>query len=170
MPTYRPIPGCPGYFAGSDGHIYSAKRWTGTAWIITDKPQRQLKEGCYKDRYKYVSICCGGRKGLRKVHTLIAEAWHGPRPDGLQVCHRDNDRFNNRPDNLRYDTRESNALEYVGVTVPEVIELRSLTTPAEIHEWAEGRGFSYDKAAKIYDGRTCAYIDVEPAPRRTNTQ
>ena len=36
------------------------------------------------------------------VHQLVAEAWHGAIPYGMQVDHIDFDRQNNTPGNLRY--------------------------------------------------------------------
>lgn len=42
------------------------------------------------------------------VHRLVLLAFVGPCPDGLQACHNDGDRENNRPDNLRWDTPSSN--------------------------------------------------------------
>ena len=47
-------------------------------------------------------------KKVRLVHQLVMEAFFGPRPEGLDTCHRDNDKTNNSLGNLRYDTRESN--------------------------------------------------------------
>lgn len=47
-------------------------------------------------------------KKVRFVHHLVMEAFVGKRPPGLDTCHRDNDKTNNKLSNLRYDTRESN--------------------------------------------------------------
>jgi hypothetical protein len=43
-----------------------------------------------------------------KVHSLIAEAFIGKRPVGLDVSHKDGDATNNAPDNLLYETRKDN--------------------------------------------------------------
>lgn len=45
------------------------------------------------------------------VHTLVLEAFVGPRPENLEACHNDGDPSNNRPENLRWDTKSSNALD-----------------------------------------------------------
>jgi hypothetical protein len=42
------------------------------------------------------------------VHILVCEAFHGPRPDGMDVAHGDGVRTNNRSDNLRWATRVDN--------------------------------------------------------------
>jgi hypothetical protein len=43
------------------------------------------------------------------VHTLVAEAFLGIRPEGMMVCHRDDVKRNNRASNLYYGTQKQNA-------------------------------------------------------------
>lgn len=47
------------------------------------------------------------------VHGLVAEVFIGPRPEGLDVCHNDGDKSNNRASNLRYDTHSENQKDEV---------------------------------------------------------
>lgn len=54
----------------------------------------------------------GGQQGLY-VHHVVAAAFHGPRPDGLDVCHCNGDLTDNRPENLRYDTANGNMRDAV---------------------------------------------------------
>lgn len=68
---------------------------------------RVLKQ--QRDRYGYLRVAIGGR--MRKVHTLVVEAFLGPRPPGMEVCHADGSRDNNHISNLRYDTRAGNAAD-----------------------------------------------------------
>jgi hypothetical protein len=42
------------------------------------------------------------------VHQLVALAFLGETPEGMEVCHWDDDKPNNRLGNLRHDTREGN--------------------------------------------------------------
>lgn len=65
------------------------------------------------DSSGYLQIVLGdGQRGrCFKVARLVAEAFIGPRPAGLQVCHNDGVRTNNEVKNLRYDTREGNAAD-----------------------------------------------------------
>ena len=41
-------------------------------------------------------------------HRIVMEAFVGPRPEGMECCHYDGDRLNNRLDNLRWDTPKNN--------------------------------------------------------------
>jgi hypothetical protein len=50
----------------------------------------------------------GKRRPGIKVHRLVLEVFVGPRPEGLECCHWDGNRKNNRLENLRWDTRASN--------------------------------------------------------------
>lgn len=55
-----------------------------------------------------VGLCVNGILRTRRVHQLVAEAFIGPRPDGLVICHDDGNPAHNTPENLRYDTQRSN--------------------------------------------------------------
>jgi hypothetical protein len=54
--------------------------------------------------YRYIKW---GKKNYQ-VHSLIAKAFLGDRPDGLDVDHIDGKKDNNHPSNLRYVTRSQN--------------------------------------------------------------
>ncbi len=45
------------------------------------------------------------------VHHLVAEAFIGPRPDGMVVCHKNDNGFENTPDNIVYGDRDTNELD-----------------------------------------------------------
>lgn len=65
------------------------------------------------DSSGYLHVCLGNGHGNRsfEVARLVAEAFLGPKPPGMQVCHNDGNRINNVVRNLRYDTREGNAAD-----------------------------------------------------------
>ena len=48
------------------------------------------------------------RRKTYRVASLIAEAFLGPRPDGYDVAHEDEDSLNNQLGNLEYRTRKYN--------------------------------------------------------------
>lgn len=63
--------------------------------------------------YPLVSLYTQGKNQMRYVHTLVAEAFIGTRPEGTEVCHNDGDPTNNHVDNLRYGTSSDNELDKV---------------------------------------------------------
>src|SRR3546814_12305779 len=55
------------------------------------------------------------------VHDLVTEAFIGPKPRGLEVCHNNGTRNDNRLVNLRYDTRSANAMDrHLHGTLPHI--------------------------------------------------
>ena len=80
---------------------------------------RLPKEGCRAS--KYDNVWTFGTKdektgymilaGSIRVHQVVCTAFHGLEPEpNMVVDHIDNNRCNNRPDNLRWFTRIENAL------------------------------------------------------------
>jgi hypothetical protein len=59
--------------------------------------------------YLRVGLRSNNKYYSRFVHTLVMLAFVGPKPDGMQVCHNDNNPFNNNLSNLRYDTPKGNS-------------------------------------------------------------
>lgn len=55
---------------------------------------------------KYLSVRIDNR--TRYVHQLVALSFLGPRPDGMQVNHKDTNKFNNAATNLEYVTQQKN--------------------------------------------------------------
>jgi hypothetical protein len=92
---WRTVPGHPDYEVSSLGRVRSWKR-----------PKAPLLMRPFVDRAGYVSLRIDGRRVL--VHRAVAAAWHGPCPEDREVDHINNVRGDNRPENLRYLTREEN--------------------------------------------------------------
>lgn len=70
------------------------------------------------------------------VHRLVYEAFVGPIPEGMFVCHNNGDPLDNRPDNLRVDTHEGNMRdrELHGNTPRGLRSGRTLVTPEQVDE------------------------------------
>jgi len=64
-----------------------------------------------KKGYQLVVLSKPGCRVYRYVHRLVTEAFLGKPPYGLEVCHNNGVRADNRLENLRYDTRRNNALD-----------------------------------------------------------
>lgn len=69
---------------------------------------RVLKPGVGHNGYPLVSLWSDGVGTSRTVHSLVAEAFIGPRPAGKDICHSTGNRNDPRLANLRYDTRAAN--------------------------------------------------------------
>lgn len=61
--------------------------------------------------YPTVQLHDRGKRKLVTVHSLVAAAFKGPRPRGLDICHKDGNNSNSKPRNLRYGTRLSNVAD-----------------------------------------------------------
>lgn len=118
----RPIPKCPGYFAGSDGSIWSTWKFKGVGYagkchqVMTDVPQRKLKPDLRKtdNRARYTVKTASGRYRRAYGSHFILEAFIGPRPRGMEACHKDGDCTNDSVGNLRWGTTVSNKDDMVG--------------------------------------------------------
>lgn len=99
---WRPVVGFEGWYEVSD--LGRVRRSTEAP---TSHPARILKPGLRRG-YHGVSLCKYGVVTQRLVHSLVAEAFIGPCPEGLEVGHEDNDRGNNRVGNLSYLTHKQN--------------------------------------------------------------
>jgi len=110
MPVeYRPIPSWPGYVAGDDGSIWSCLKRGGRIWTLTDN-WRQRKLTLDYRGYLVLSMRRQGckRSFVMQSHRLVLEAFAGPCPEGMECCHYDGNRTNNKLTNLRWDTRKGN--------------------------------------------------------------
>lgn len=67
------------------------------------------------DHYVKVRLKLNGTGSTRNVHALVAAAFLGPRPDGLEVCHNNGQHHDNRAANLRYDTHSANQRDTVAL-------------------------------------------------------
>jgi hypothetical protein len=96
---WRPVVGYEGHYEVSDaGRVRSLKR--GRVAL--------LKYRVSTKGYPFVQLYLNGKQITRYVHALVAEAFNGPRPDGLEVRHLDGDNTNNVPSNLTYGTHAEN--------------------------------------------------------------
>lgn len=93
---YRPWPCAPRYLAGEDGSI------VGPSGRVL-RPLLRKRDG-----YLVVTVYVGPRRWPAMVHLIVAEAWHGPRPEGLEVAHGNGVQTDCRPENLRWATHLEN--------------------------------------------------------------
>jgi ribosomal protein L37E len=73
---------------------------------------RQLTPSKTKNGYMMVALCRVSGKKYYTVHRLVYESFNG-KQDGLDICHNDGSRTNNRLENLRSDTRAGNMSDII---------------------------------------------------------
>lgn len=104
---WRDVVGYEGiYRVSSLGRILSLPRIDagGRRW-----PGRILKQHLGSGGRPEVNLTRNGKQKVRRVHQLVAEAFLGPCPEGMVVCHWDDIRTNNVVTNLRHGTIQDNA-------------------------------------------------------------
>lgn len=97
----RDVVGFPGYRVGDDGSVWAARQ--GQLWR---KLRPALRSG-----YPRVVLYRDGKRCHRTVHRLVLESFVGPCPPGMEACHADGNPSNSRLQNLRWDTKSSNAAD-----------------------------------------------------------
>lgn len=69
---------------------------------------RPVKSHIMPNGYVQAQLWMHNKAFHRYVHRLMLEAFVGLCPEGMECCHNDGNRQNNRLDNLRWDTHLSN--------------------------------------------------------------
>lgn len=102
MAEIRPIRRFPGYGISREGRVFR----------IEDTRQRKApyELSQHHNRYGYlqVGLVLNGEQKKVVTHLLVLEAFCGPRPNGMEACHFNGVRDDNRAENLRWDTPSAN--------------------------------------------------------------
>jgi hypothetical protein len=111
------------------------------------KPGQMLSLSLMKIGYHMVNPVVDGKNVPMYVHRLVAEAFVGPCPAGLEVNHKDGDKTNNVVTNLEYVTHGENmrharrlGLIHDRCTIPDTVVRR-------VRKLRQG-GMSYSKIVK----------------------
>ena len=111
---WKPVNGYEGiYEVSSHGRVRSLDRTVTRSGGQVRRKGKVLRATLNPGGYPVVSLYRQGRPKNRYVHALVAEAFFGTRPKGMEVCHNDGDPTNNHLDNLRYGTSSDNELDKV---------------------------------------------------------
>jgi hypothetical protein len=95
----KPIPGYSPYYASDDGRVW--------------RDGRPRSSRPHRNDYLMVTLSIRGRQFTRYIHRLVCAAFHGPCPSGMECRHLNNDRQDNRPENLEWATRADNLADKV---------------------------------------------------------
>lgn len=116
---WKPVPSEPGTLASSMGRVLLAPNYAplpnGGFRLYTPEPRLgNVAKASKTARHEYRHIMVKRydkhrRQAPRKVHQLVCEAFHGPKPfDAAVVIHKDENALNNRPENLKWGTQKEN--------------------------------------------------------------
>jgi len=116
--VWKHVPSEPGVLASNMGRILQPPSYTpmgnGGFRAYLPKPRlgqvsRSKKDAAHS--YRIIMLRRDNKAGQspRKVHQLVCEAFHGPRPfPKAVVIHLDEDAHNNKPENLKWGTQKEN--------------------------------------------------------------
>ncbi len=112
MEMWRPVVGREGlYEVSSEGRVRSVDRVVVRSDGVSRRfPGVLLKPQFRPDGHTQVAVGVGR---MRKVHSLVLEAFAGPRPDSMEALHGNGDAADNRIENLRWGTKSENMLDRV---------------------------------------------------------
>ena len=99
---YRRVQGYPDYIISNYGEVYSTFKY-GTCW-------RELKPNIDKYGYKKVVLCNNGIRKDATIHALVGNAFVGLREGELTFDHEDQNKLNNRADNIRLATKSEQTI------------------------------------------------------------
>ena len=107
LEEWRPVVGYEGYYEVSSlGRVHSLSKRAQTA--SAGGILRQTLMGKPGHMRLTVSFSVGGKRKNGPVHRLVAAAFLGPCPDGMEVAHGPGGPHDNRLGNLSYKTHQAN--------------------------------------------------------------
>jgi hypothetical protein len=153
---WKSIPGFQHYEASNLGRI----RRIETGRIM----QPSMSKG-----YWHTLLCENGKRSIHRLHKLVCLAFHGQRPDGYVINHKDGNKMNNLPENLEYTTPKGNTHHaiksgrfgnniYSVETIQEVVDLLKQTSPRLTYaQIAEKTGVNPRTIASIRNRQSIIY-------------
>ena len=129
---------------------------------------RILTQTLLPNGYYVVSLSNGPRRKKRAVHRLVAEAFLGPCPEGMETLHGPNGKADNKPGNLRYGTHITNVEDRIGegtglikLNRIKAAEIRQRVGAGELRPMiAEEFGISVPTVCQIVNGQRW-YLPLE---------
>lgn len=113
---WRAIHGYDGvYQASAGGHVRRVKAEHGTR---AGRILRGWVDGA--TGYRRVGLSTNGRPIVRTVHDIVAKTFHGERPNGMYVNHRNGHKLDNRAHNLEWATPAENNAHAIAIGLHRV--------------------------------------------------
>lgn len=176
------ISGYEGFYEVSSFGLLRTWRVKGNKQGVLRKEAAQMSPGKNSNGYRTVRLAKNKKATTLKIHSLVAETFIGPRPDGTEINHKDGCKTNNRVENLEYVTRSENqkhayrlGLKTVAVyepdrgedgsnailTTDQVIEMRRLRKEGMLfRQLAKRFGVSFVCAWDAVKGKTWKHLPI----------
>lgn len=172
---WRAVVGYEGAYEVSNlGRVRSVDRVTthGRRWRGRMLRQRTTCWG-----YAEVQLRWGDQPEHKKIHTMVLEAFVGPRPEGLEARHRDDDKSNNQLDNLMWGTSAENKADAIAngrfargersglakIRDADVLIVLQAVIEAPTRVVAQRFGVSSTAVSHLVQRRTFAHVSVPDA-------
>lgn len=120
---FADIPGCPGYQCNRAAQFRSLPRQTAkgirggrvveAAGQLVRVPRILTPQYNRSSGRMHVHLVRDGHPWFPTVAQVVALTFHGPCPPGQQVCHQDENKWNNWAGNLEYATGEANRAAFL---------------------------------------------------------
>ena len=174
------VPGFENYHVSDQGRIVS-KINPGNHKYDSDY-SREISLTPNKYGYVIVNLFGNGKKNIpRSVHGLVMEAFVGPRPDRMDIRHKNGIRDDNRLVNLEYGTRSENMSDakkhgtllieerhhQTKISREDAVEIIQLCKSRAMPQWKIGDmyGITQQGVSDIFRGK-CWYSLDEYRPER----
>lgn len=108
----RHVPGVEGYAVGDDGSVWGCRRPSRNRASEFRSWRRLCPSKNKTTGYWVVTLVASGKRRQFRVHCLVLESFVGPR-EGLKGLHWDDNKDNNRLQNLRWGTTKDNVSDCI---------------------------------------------------------
>lgn len=165
---WRSVPGYAGRYEVSNlGRVRSLPNSRRRTTLVL-KPASAKRGG-----YPVVNLTTSGsQQRVWFVHRLVALAFLGPCPDGMEVCHNDGDTSNAALSNLRYDTPVGNQADRLAhgtsnrgsanglavLTEEQARTLKEVLAIKSIADVARETGVNYSTLRNIKNGSNWGWV------------
>ena len=161
-PNIKPIDGKQGYFADSDGNIYTL--WTNKDYhgLVMQARFKKLTFSKSKSGHLVVSF---GRNDKELVHRVIYKTFVGEVPNGNVIRHLNDDPSDNRVSNLAAGTQKENMMDAgkngrfkTKLNAEQVIKIKGLKGFKKRKEVADEFSVSEGTIKNIWNNRAWEWI------------
>jgi len=164
--VWATIPEFPYYEASSRGRVRAKRRYVrflskAGRECFRLKDFRIVSQQFQNGGYKVVHLHHNDVRTCRTVHSLVLQAFVGPRPRGFDICHKNHKRDDNCLINLEYGSRAYNRNKYIKrrVTEKEVRAIRRLRNRTSAKVVAQTYGFtSENPVRRIWAGKSWSWV------------